>query len=68
MSYHVAIHVMDDLWYFLLLSWLEQAGVCYAFVEFEDATAAQSAIEVCILAPLCFPSFGGSEFSHSNIA
>jgi hypothetical protein len=55
MSYHVAIHVMDDLWYFLLLSWLEQAGVCYAFVEFEDATAAQSAIEVCILAPFCFP-------------
>lgn len=59
---------MDDLWYFLLLSWLEQAGVCYAFVEFEDATAAQSAIEVYILAPFCFPSLGSSEFSDLNIA
>lgn len=26
----------------------EQQGVCYAFVEFEDSTAAQSAIEVKI--------------------
>lgn len=45
---------MGDLQYCLLLSWLEQAGVCYAFVEFEDATSAQSAIEVCLLPPFCF--------------
>lgn len=29
-----------------LYSGFEQQGVCYAFVEFEDTTAAQTAIEV----------------------
>lgn len=47
-------HVIDDLWYFLSLSCFEQAGVCYAFVEFEDATSAQSAIEVHILPSFLF--------------
>ena len=34
---------MIDFWFFFL--GCEQQGVCYAFVEFEDSSSAQSTIE-----------------------
>lgn len=59
---HIEEQVMSWMIYssflmkFLSLCCIEQAGVCYAFVEFEDASSAQSAIEVHILSPFCFSS------------